>query len=241
MGALHLRGYAVRAAGAAGSPIRFVASTENVARDGLVIESTAWDLGPYERSPVVLWSHDYRGERPPIGRAERVWVEDRCLMADLVFDQGDPFARDIERKYREGFLNAVSVGWDTKAIAPGTGGAPPRVTKAELLDISAVPVPGDADALKAARTRYLALSPATSIADDLDGLRAGLGRLAAAAGAPRGEVAGAEAALRSIRDNLAAVQLQGRVQDLEASLSPEAIRGRTRRAFLRALEGQVPA
>lgn len=155
----YMRAYAKRdgeSKSEAGSPIRFVASTENVARDGLVIEAAGWQLNNYRKNPVFLWAHDYSGARPPIGRAE-VSLGDRELLADVTFDQGDEFARDIERKYREGFLSTVSVGWDTLEFAPSKSmNQPPRITKAELLDISAVPVPGDPDALKERQVRALA-------------------------------------------------------------------------------------
>lgn len=141
-----VRAYAVRA-GSTG-PITFLASTHNLARDGLIIEQGAWNLEPYRRNPVVLWGHDYRGDRPPIGKATDVRQEAAGLVADLVFDQGDPFARDIERKIREGYLNSVSVGWDT-ILQSGN-----RVTKAELLDISVVPVPGDSNAVALARSAF---------------------------------------------------------------------------------------
>lgn len=147
-------------------PMRFVASTENVARDGLTIAADGWQLANYRKNPIVLWAHDYFGNRPPIGRAE-VKVEGKELLADVTFDAGDSFAADIERKYRQGFLSAVSVGWDTleidgKVPEPGElmavmfGGAHGKtITKAELLDISAVPVPGDPDALKERAVRGL--------------------------------------------------------------------------------------
>jgi hypothetical protein len=132
-----------RAAGKPGDPLRFVASTEDVARDGLVIEAGGWDLQNYRKNPVFLWGHDMLGSRPPIGKAD-VTIADKRLLADIVFDQDDAFARQIESKYRNGFLNAVSVSWDTKRMEPGN---PPRVTKAELLEISGVPVPADPGAL----------------------------------------------------------------------------------------------
>lgn len=147
-------------------PMRFVASTENVARDGLAIAADGWQLANYRKNPIVLWAHDYFGNRPPIGRAD-VKVDGKELLADITFDAGDPFAADIERKYRQGFLSAVSVGWDTieldgKKPEPGDlaniffgGAAGHTVTKAELLDISAVPVPGDPDALKERAVRGL--------------------------------------------------------------------------------------
>ena len=120
--------------GQPGSPIRFVASTEGVKRDGKSLDAEKWQLDNFRANPVGLWGHDYWGERLPIARAD-VSVEDGRLMASMTFDQEDEFARAVEGKYRRGFLNAVSVGWDETEDGY------------ELLDISAVPVPGDPDAL----------------------------------------------------------------------------------------------
>lgn len=148
---VHIRAFCERAAGAEpGSPISFVASTSDLARDGMTIDANGWKLDNYRASPVVLWSHDYMGNRPPIGRADNVRVDGGKLMADITFDQGDPFARDVERKYREGFISAVSVGWDTLEFKPDDPNQPwngGKVLSAELLDISAVNVPGDPKAL----------------------------------------------------------------------------------------------
>jgi hypothetical protein len=138
-----------------GSPMRFTASTEGVARDGLVIAAEGWKLENYRKNPVVLWAHDYLGRNLPIGKAVNVAVEGNRLVADVLFDQADDFARQVERKYRSGFLNAVSVGWETKLIEPGKGGGAARVAEAELLDISGVPVPGDPDALMEREYRSL--------------------------------------------------------------------------------------
>lgn len=152
----YIRGYCERGAESADTgPIRFVASTEHVGRDGLVIEAAGWQLDAFRANPVVLWGHDYQGQRLPIGKAD-VEVDGKRLMADVTFDPGDEFAQQVERKYRTGFLNAVSVGWDTKELAPSDGTGASRVTKAELLDISAVPVPGDPHALKERQLRGIA-------------------------------------------------------------------------------------
>jgi len=123
---------------AEGAPLRFIAATENMARDGLTIRADAWQLDNFRKNPVVLWAHDYTS--PPIGRADVVQEEGQ-LVASVTFDQGDEFAKSIERKYREGFLHSVSVGWETQQNEGTT------ITRAELLDVSAVPVPGDPDAL----------------------------------------------------------------------------------------------
>jgi hypothetical protein len=154
----HIRGYCERAATPAepGTPIRFTASTEEVGRDGLIISADGWQLDNFRANPAVLWSHDYSGQRPPIGRATVEVVKGK-LMADITFDQGDEFARQVERKYREGFLNTVSVGWDTQQVEPPKGASDAaRVTKAELLDISAVNIPGDPGALMERQKRAMA-------------------------------------------------------------------------------------
>lgn len=135
-------------------PLRFVASTEEPGRDGLVIKQDGWQLDAYRANPVVLWAHDYAS--PPIGRAD-VRVEGKQLIAEITFDPDDEFARAVERKYRAGFLSAVSVGWETRKLEPpASPGDPPRIIEAELLDISAVPVPGDPKALIERQQRALA-------------------------------------------------------------------------------------
>lgn len=123
-----------------GTPIRFTASSPGVKRDGKSLEMGGWNLGNYRKNPVFLWAHSYGmfGNVLPIGRAD-VTAEPERLVADVTFDQEDPFARQVESKYRRGFLHAVSVGWDENEV-DGT-------MQYELLDISAVPVPGDPDAL----------------------------------------------------------------------------------------------
>jgi hypothetical protein len=123
------------------------------------LDQSRWMLENYARNPVVLWGHDYWGERPPIGRAE-VAVEGERLLARVRFDQEDGFARQVERKYRDGFLNAVSVGWRT-VKEDGSSVDWEDIRKGEtelfyeLLDISAVPVPGDPDALLLRQERAL--------------------------------------------------------------------------------------
>lgn len=140
-------------AGNPGDVMRFVASTEEAARDGMIIEAAGWQLDNYRRNAVVLWSHDYFGERAPIGKAD-AFVEGSRLIADITFDQNDPFAASIERKYRDGFLSAVSVGWRTLEFAPSQNPKVMGVVKrAELLDISAVNVPSDPKALKERQLR----------------------------------------------------------------------------------------
>lgn len=156
MGTNYIRAFCERevaATGEAGTPIRFTASTAGIKRDGIDLDPNNWDLANYRRNPVVLWVHDYMGANLPIGRAD-AFVEGDALMADVTFDNEDPFAMAVESKYRRGFLNAVSVGWQTRNLVDDATNEP--VTRYELWDVSAVPVPGDPDALIERQKRGIA-------------------------------------------------------------------------------------
>lgn len=179
---------------AASGPLTFVVSTSDVARDGMVIDADAWQLDNYRRNPVVLFGHKYF--EPPIGRARDVRVSDGKLRATIEFDTRSELGARVDRLYRDGFMHAVSVGWATLEFEPAKAGAPPRITKADLLDISAVPVPADPSALlererAGARALHaelarLGLAPiATGSGDLVASIRADLGRLVALAGGRR--------------------------------------------------------
>lgn len=137
----------------AGDALVFVASTPGVKSDGLAIDQDRWDLSRYDRNPVFLFGHDYQSL--PVGRAE-AWVEAGRLRAKVTKWATTDFARDVEQAYRDGILNAVSVGWedvDEDGRPIRRGQTPARHV---LLDISAVPVPGDPDALMEGRRRAFA-------------------------------------------------------------------------------------
>lgn len=139
-------------------PLRFVIATEGRKGDGIDLRMDNVDLGRFQQNPVVMALHDYF--QLPIGRAENVAVEDGKLMADAIFDLSDPRGAEIDRKYREGFMSAVSVGFDVYDV--DDQGVPARW---ELLEFSAVPIPMDGDALVASgRQRAQAV---------IDSLRAG--------------------------------------------------------------------
>jgi len=83
---------------------------------------------------------------PPVGSVPRVWKEGKKLMASVRWDMADPFAAELERKYRDEFLKGVPVGFKPLEFDHlDTGGI--RFTKQELLEISAVAVPMHPDAL----------------------------------------------------------------------------------------------
>lgn len=135
-----------------GKPIRFLASSAGVKRDGLSLDPENWFFENFERNPVFLRFHNYWST--PIGRVE-TFVTDRGLEVDVYFDSADQEAVEFERKYRDGFMHAISVGWDfVKRMRDENGELTEDESEAretqegyDLLDVSAVAVPGDPDAL----------------------------------------------------------------------------------------------
>lgn len=134
-----------------GGTVVFSASTDDPGRDKLVIDQTGWELDNFKANPVIMFAHDY--SRPPIGRAVDVGVSDGRLFVGVKFDGDDPFAAEIERKIRAGYLNAVSVGWDVIERQAN------RIVRQDLLEVSVVPIPADPGALIQRQQRaYAALS-----------------------------------------------------------------------------------
>lgn len=158
-------------------PIVFTASNRptNGARDGLDLDPSHFLLERYRQNPVILWAHRY--DSPPIGKSEQVWVDGDKLRSAVVFDRDDPLARSVERKYRAGFLNAVSIGWGY-VNADGTALDTWRMSNEELTaafydlrEISAVPVPADPGALADRQ-----LAGLRSLSTELADLFGGIGR-----------------------------------------------------------------
>ncbi|MGE0598285.1 MAG: hypothetical protein AB7J35_00480 [Dehalococcoidia bacterium] len=141
----------VRKVNASQNTVEVVASTENIARDDAIIRASAWTvnggLDRYRRNPVVLLAH--LDSAPPIARATRVGVVNKELTATIEFDTGDPAAMDIFRKVKSGFMSAVSVRWiPHKSSVQRIGNRSVLVFEdVELLEMSFVSLPADADAL----------------------------------------------------------------------------------------------
>lgn len=131
----------------------FTASAEGTNRYGFSLSPKRWRLDNFNNNPVILWMH--QDHMPPIGRAGVTKVDGNGLRLPVTFDRDDPFAAQIERKYRSGFLNAVSVGFDfvDKSGEPIRDwwnlSADEIKNEAfyDLAEVSAVPVPADPNAL----------------------------------------------------------------------------------------------
>jgi HK97 family phage prohead protease len=128
-----------------------VASSNVADRDGEIINQDGWDLKNFKKNPQLLWAHNVREVRPPIGKVTRIWFDgegkSKVMKFKAMFDMADQFAADIYRKIKEGFLNAFSVGFMPLEKDGNT------YTKTELLEISVVPVPANPSALVEIRSK----------------------------------------------------------------------------------------
>lgn len=139
--------------------LTFRGTTKGTDRDGDVLHPDGVDLKNYLKNPLFLWAHDWHG-RPPIGKAVDVRVEKTGIDFDIQFDEGDPFAMDVKRKYENGYLNAVSVGFvptEMEEIRDKETNAFTGLDfkKWELLELSGVPIPANPEALQLAYSKFL--------------------------------------------------------------------------------------
>ena len=143
--------------------VSFVASTSSPDRYGDIIDQKGWILENYKKNPVVLLNHD--SNQLPIGKGD-VHVRDGQLVIDVQFDQEDERAREVERKAKKGFMNAVSVGFrplesKSRSELPEEnkyyGKRGMYYSKSELLEVSIVTIPANGEATMLEQKFYNAI------------------------------------------------------------------------------------
>ena len=143
--------------------VEFVASDNSVDSYGTVIPVDKWDLTRYSGNGIVGYMHDVYGDSwtksadpdDVIGKGE-AWIEDDKLVVRITFEPAElnEKADKIFRKLQFGSLHAVSVGFRaTKKGHMGDEerGEDPKVyyyAGQELLEVSVVNIPSNANALK---------------------------------------------------------------------------------------------
>jgi phage head maturation protease len=148
---------------ATSATLDFIASTATLDRYHEVIEPAGWRLESYRRNPVFQNAHNYGDILFTLGRALVTEVRNvggrQALCQRIQFaTEVNPVARIAYGLYKGGFLNAVSVGfiplrWEDGGGTNGTDGtngqpAPRRrYLEQELLEVSAVAIPANPDAL----------------------------------------------------------------------------------------------
>lgn len=101
-----------------------------------------FDLKAYKKNPVYLDSHNYDSIEHIIGRVAPLSVKDGKLQGDIEFATDNPKGALAEKLADKGFLNTSSIGFIPKQFDDKG-----NILKSEMLEISAVSVPANADAL----------------------------------------------------------------------------------------------
>ena len=153
--------------------VSFVASTDSEDRYFDVINQFGWNLDSYKKNNIVLLNHNSLGL--PIGKGD-VEVIDGKLVIEVEFDMKDELATTIARKCKDGFINAVSVGFNSKdAIkrnelpkdSPYYGERGMYFRSAELLEVSIVTIPANSEAVAAKNYQLISPESQQNIAENI--------------------------------------------------------------------------
>lgn len=119
-----------------------VASDASLDRHEESIDQSGWVLDNYLKNPVVLYGHDYFD--PPVAKTLNIGVDNQGrLLFSMQWATADEyeFADTVYKLYKGGYMRAFSVGFIPLEMEGMT------YTKMELLEISAVTVPSNPNAL----------------------------------------------------------------------------------------------
>lgn len=127
-----------------GTKLVAVASTGVEDRMGEIVKAEGWVLDNFLKNPVLLFAHRY--DLPPIGIAKNIVVTGESLTFEPMFHDLTELAREIKSLFfaEPPIMRAFSVGFIPLEYDPKDMSI---ITKSELLEISAVPVPANQEAL----------------------------------------------------------------------------------------------
>ncbi|HEY5911567.1 MAG TPA: HK97 family phage prohead protease [Verrucomicrobiae bacterium] len=138
----------------------FISSNESLDRYGEIISARGWRLENYRRNPVFQNAHQYGDVIFTLGKAlvTEVRGAEGPATAPYLYQRiqfavdVNPMARIAYGLYRGKFLNAVSVGfiplrWENPAD-PEKAGYRRKYLEQELLEVSAVGIPANPEALQ---------------------------------------------------------------------------------------------
>lgn len=138
--------------------LEFIASDETLDRYGEILTAAGWQLEHYRRNPVFQNSHQYGDIIFTLGKALLTEVREvggrPALYQRIEFATAvNPMARIAYGLYRGKFLNAVSVGfiplrWENGDDGGAVAGFHRRYLEQELLEVSAVGIPANPEALQ---------------------------------------------------------------------------------------------
>jgi HK97 family phage prohead protease len=149
--------------------LEFIASDESLDRYQEIVVASGWRLEAYRHNPVFQNSHQYGDVIFTLGKALVTEVRESRLFLSVEFATlVNPLAKIAYGLYQGKFLNAVSVGFIPLRWQIGTpeAGFRRKYLEQELLEVSAVGIPANPNALQLAlRSGALATSDLRDLAD----------------------------------------------------------------------------
>lgn len=129
----------------------FIICDESVNRYAWRLLVGGIDLDGFMKNPVLLAKHDT--QMVSLGKWKNLRVENGQLLGTAEFDKNDEVAVMYYLKYKNGYMNAVSLhvipieeSDDKSLLKPGQ--KYPTLVKSELLEVSLVTIPGQKNAVK---------------------------------------------------------------------------------------------
>lgn len=161
---METKSYALKAVPQTDRVIRFIISDETPDREGDILIASGCDFANFQKNPQFLGFHDYRDFPMGIPKSWGIDTRTKQVWMNVYFPTLEELATDPENAsekakqvdtvynmYKLGMLNAVSVGFRTKQSEPIENSWGKKVTKWELLEVSAVPIPCNPNAIAEAR------------------------------------------------------------------------------------------
>lgn len=153
--------------------MEFVASTPDVDRDGDTIDVAGWELDNFLKAGSFLWAHN--STLPGLAEVITAYkmgnelrVRVRFTGPDMPHPMGYGFGHTVWRMYQEKVIKGVSVGFLPKEWTYNEergGWLPTDFKRQELLELSAVPVPSNPNAIEAAKSKGIDLGPVVNWAE----------------------------------------------------------------------------
>jgi len=131
-----------------------VFSTEGEDRHGEIVVQDGWDLENYMKNAVILFGHNHWDL--PVGKMVKLGIETidgkKYLTGTIKFAVEEyEMAKTIFNLYAGGYMKAFSVGFrnldNSIEYDEETNESTVYLTRNELLEVSCVPIPANADAL----------------------------------------------------------------------------------------------
>lgn len=143
---------AIHVEGGAGADItKVIASTNQIARDGWVVEPSGLKTANFLRTAAILFNHNYEAPvATPAGA--RLLDGGAALEVDIQWPPAgvSPRADEVRGLVKSGVIRAVSIGFmplEMEPLDPKEPWGGQRVLSADLLEVSFVGVPADTGAV----------------------------------------------------------------------------------------------